>query len=81
MPAALAKCSIDAAAFCPPFSDFADRDCHSRVLFDSRQTPGEILDVLVVDASCLNNYSVVFAKLVRPGKAPTNWLKLTQSIR
>ena len=65
MPAALAKGSIDAVAFYPPFSDFAARDGHSRVLFDSRQTPGEIFDVLAVDPSYLHSHSAALAKLVK----------------
>ena len=65
MPAALATGIIDAVAFYPPFSDFAARDGHSRVLFDSRQTPGEIFDILVVDPSYLSGNSVALAKLVK----------------
>lgn len=65
MPAALAKGSIDAVAFYPPFSDFAARDGHSKVLFDSRQTPGEIFDILVVDPSYLRSHSAALAKLVK----------------
>ena len=65
MPAALAKGSVDAVAFYPPFSDFAARDGHSRVLFDSRQTPGEIFDILVVDPVYLRSHSAALAKLVK----------------
>lgn len=64
MPTALAKGSIDAVAFYPPFSDFTARDGHSRVLFDSLQTPGEILDILVVDPVYLRSDSAALAKLV-----------------
>ena len=65
MPAALAKGSIDSVAFYPPFSDFAARDCHSRVLFESRQTPGEIFDIFVVDLSYLRGYSAALVKLLK----------------
>jgi NitT/TauT family transport system substrate-binding protein len=65
MPAALEQGSVDAVAFYPPFSDYAARDGHSRVLFDSRQTPGEIFDILVVDPSYLHSHSVVLTKLVK----------------
>lgn len=65
MPAALAKGSVDAVAFYPPFSDFAAREGHSRVLFDSRQTPGEIFDILVVDPVYLRSHSGALAKLVK----------------
>ena len=65
MPAALEQGSVDAVAFYPPFSDYAARDGHSRVLFDSRKTPGEIFDILVVDPSYLHSHSVVLTKLVK----------------
>jgi NitT/TauT family transport system substrate-binding protein len=65
MPAALKQGSVDAVAFYPPFSDYAARDGHSRVLFDSRQTPGEIFDILVIDPSYLHSNSVVLTKLVK----------------
>jgi len=65
MPAALKQGSVDAVAFYPPFSDYAARDGHSRVLFDSRQTPGEIFDILVIDPSYLHSNSVVLTELVK----------------
>ena len=65
MPAALKQGSVDAVAFYPPFSDYAAREGHSRVLFDSRQTPGEIFDILVIDPSYLHSNSVVLTKLVK----------------
>ena len=65
MPAALKQGSVDAVAFYPPFSDYAARDGHSRVLFDSRQTPGEIFDILVIDPSYLHSNAVVLTKLVK----------------
>ena len=65
MPAALEQGSVDAVAFYPPFSDYAARDGYSRVLFDSRKTPGEIFDILVVDPLYLHSHSVVLTKLVK----------------
>ena len=65
MPAGLAKGSIDAVAFYPPFSDFAACNSHSSVLFESRQTPGEIFDILVVDLVCLRSHSAALVKLLK----------------
>ncbi|WP_242036384.1 ABC transporter substrate-binding protein [Cyanobium sp. FACHB-13342] len=64
MPEALAKGTVDAVAFFPPFSDAALRSGHSRVLFDSRQIPGEIFDVLVVDPAYLKQHFVAITKLL-----------------
>ena len=65
MPAALAEGRVDAVAFFPPFSDYAARDGQSRVLFDSRQIPGEIFDVLVVDPDYLERHSLALVKLLK----------------
>ena len=56
MPEALAKGTVQAAAFFPPFSEYAARQGQSRVLFDSSQIPGEIFDVLVVDPVYLRQH-------------------------
>lgn len=65
MPAALAEGRVDAVAFFPPFSDYAARDGYSRVLFDSRQLPGEIFDVLVVDPDYLKENRSAVVKLLK----------------
>ena len=65
MPAALADGSVDAVAFFPPFSDYAARAGHSKVLFDSRQIPGEIFDVLVVEPAYLKQHFGAMKKLVK----------------
>lgn len=49
MAGSLARRQVDAAAFFPPFSEYALRVGLAQVLFDSSQIPGEIFDVLVVD--------------------------------
>ena len=65
MPAALAKGEVQAAAFFPPFSEYAARKGQSRVLFDSSQIPGEIFDVLVVDPTYLRQHQDQIVALVR----------------
>lgn len=65
MPAALAEGRVDAVAFFPPFSDYAARDGQSQVLFDSRQIPGEIFDVLVVNPDYLRRHSAILVKLLK----------------
>ena len=49
MAGALQRQAVEAAAFFPPYSDYAIRAGLARRLFDSRAIPGEIFDVLVVD--------------------------------
>ena len=65
MPTALASGRVDAVTFFPPFSDYAARDGQSRVVFDSRQIPGEILDVLVVDPAFLKDHQGALVKLLK----------------
>ncbi|MCP9805983.1 ABC transporter substrate-binding protein [Cyanobium sp. T1B-Tous] len=65
MSEALAKGHVDAVAFFPPFSDAALRAGHSRVLFDSRQIPGEIFDVLVVESAYLKQNFHAIMKLLK----------------
>jgi NitT/TauT family transport system substrate-binding protein len=49
MPDALAAGDVDAVAFFPPYCEYAARQGHATTLFTSRQIPGEIFDVLVVE--------------------------------
>mgnify|MGYP003345035721 FL=1 len=53
IPAALASGRVDAAALFPPYSERATLQAGATRLFDSRQIPGEILHVLVVDPQAL----------------------------
>lgn len=69
MPAALASGEVQAAAFFPPFSDYAARDGQSRVLFDSRSIPGEIFDVLVVAPDFLRQNADLLPPLLRAWQA------------
>jgi NitT/TauT family transport system substrate-binding protein len=65
MPSALASGEVQAAAFFPPFSDYAARDGQSRVLFDSRSIPGEIFDVLVAAPDFLQEHGELLPPLLR----------------
>ena len=65
MEAALAKGEVQAAATYPPFSEAIRAAGHSRMLFNSRETPGEILDLLVVDRQFLHQHPQQVSALVR----------------
>ncbi|MBM5825420.1 MAG: hypothetical protein FJ054_08685 [Cyanobacteria bacterium M_surface_10_m2_119] len=65
MEPALAKGEVVAAATYPPFSEAIRAAGHSRTLFDSRETPGEILDLLVVDRQFLQQHPQRVNALVR----------------
>jgi NitT/TauT family transport system substrate-binding protein len=69
MPSALARGEVQAAAFFPPFSDYAARDGQSRVLFDSRSIPGEIFDVLVVSPDFLQRHGELIPPLLQAWQA------------
>jgi NitT/TauT family transport system substrate-binding protein len=75
MPEALAKGSVDAVAFFPPFSESALRAGHSRVVFDSRQIPGEIFDVLVVDPAYLKQHFGEMTKLLKTWQVAHDYAK------
>ncbi len=76
MPAALANGRVDAVAFFPPFSDYAAREGHARVLFDSRQIPGEIFDVLVVDPAYLRDQPRALVKLLKTWQDAHNFSRI-----
>ena len=61
---ALARAEVAAAALFSPYSERALRDGHSRMLFTSREIPGEIFDVLVVDPHYLKAHAKEVALLV-----------------
>jgi NitT/TauT family transport system substrate-binding protein len=65
MEAELAQGRVQAAATYPPFSETIRRAGHSRVLFTSAETPGEILDLLVVDRAFLKRQPRQVAQLLR----------------
>jgi NitT/TauT family transport system substrate-binding protein len=65
MEEALALGTVQAATTYPPFSEAIRQAGHSRVLFSSRETPGEILDLLVVDRHFLKREPGQVAALVR----------------
>jgi len=65
MAADLRQGVVDAAVFYPPFSDFAARDGHSHVVFDSRAIPEEVFDVLVVAPEYLKENGETLTKIVK----------------
>ena len=65
MPDALDRGDVAAAALFPPFSDQAIATGKVRPLFTSREIPGEIFDILVVDPDFLANNRQALARLVR----------------
>lgn len=66
---ALARGTVDAVAFFPPYSELAYRDGVVRKLFDSRAIPGEIFDVLVVSPEFYATQGAVLARLLRTWQA------------
>jgi NitT/TauT family transport system substrate-binding protein len=69
MPEALASGKVDAVAFFPPYSEYAARQGHSRILFDSRAIPGEIFDVLVVSPKALQRDRDALVRVLRAWQA------------
>jgi len=65
MASALANGDVAAAALFPPYSEMAERTGQSRVLFTSKQIPGEIFDVLVADPTYLADHRQDVVKLLR----------------
>lgn len=65
MPDALSRGEVAAAAFFPPYSERAERSGKSHVLFTSRQIPGEIFDVLVVDPQYLREHAAEVNDVIR----------------
>ena len=75
MPQALARGEVMAAALFPPFSDQAQRLAPVRPLFTSREIPGQIFDVLVVDPSLLSGQRQALVKLLRTWQAALETLR------
>lgn len=69
MAGSLARREVQAAAFFPPFSDYALRVGLAQVLFDSSQIPGEIFDVLVVAPEVALRRRRELVKLLRTWQA------------
>ena len=69
MPSAFADGEVVAGALFPPFSDEVQRRSPVRALFTSREIPGEIFDVLVVDPTLLNSQRALLVKLLRSWQA------------
>ena len=69
MPQALARGEVVAAALFPPFSKAAQRLAPVRPLFTSREIPGEIFDVLVVDPGVLSRQRPALVRLLRTWQA------------
>ncbi|MFM7312519.1 MAG: ABC transporter substrate-binding protein [Cyanobium sp.] len=65
MAESLRRGEVAGAALFPPFSDEALRDGQNRTLFTSREIPGEILDVLVVEPRLLASRPEAIAHLLR----------------
>ena len=66
---ALAMRAVDAVAFFPPYSERAYRDGVAHKLFDSREIPGEIFDVLVVSPEFYATQGPLLARLLRTWQA------------
>ena len=75
MPKAFADGEVVAGALFPPFSDEAQRLAPVRPLFTSREIPGEIFDVLVVDPSHLSRKRDLLVKLLRSWQAAQDELR------
>ncbi len=75
MPKAFADGEVVAGALFPPFSDEAQRLAPVRPLFTSREIPGEIFDVLVVDPSQLTRKRDLLVKLLRSWQAAQDELR------
>mgnify|MGYP006275094917 CR=1 FL=1 len=69
MPQALARREVVAAALFPPFSEAAMRSAPVRPLFSSREIPGQIFDVLVVDPAMLDLERRSLVRLLRAWQA------------
>ena len=75
MAAALNKGTVDAAALFPPFSDQAMAGGRVQPLFTSREIPGEIFDILVVDPEVLETRRSALVRLLRAWQAAHDELR------
>ena len=75
MAAALNSGTVEAAALFPPFSDQAMAGGRVRPLFTSREIPGEIFDILVVDPEVINTRRPALVRLLRAWQAAHDALR------
>lgn len=75
MPAAFAAGDLMAGALYPPFTEEAQNLAPVRPLFTSREIPGEIFDVLVVDPVMLSRQRGPLVKLLRSWQAAQDALR------
>ncbi|MFZ9951575.1 MAG: ABC transporter substrate-binding protein [Vulcanococcus sp.] len=75
MPRAFAAGDLAAGSLYPPFSDEAQRLAPVRPLFTTREIPGEIFDVLVVDPTLLNSKRGLLVSLLRTWQAAQDELR------
>ena len=75
MPAAFAAGELKAGALYPPFSEEAQRRAPVRPLFSSRDLPGEIFDVLVVDPALLSRERGAVVRLLRTWQSAQDALR------
>ena len=68
----LASGEIDGVALYPPFSDALVQRGLAVPVFDSREIPGEIFDVLVVDPAFYSQNTALLARLLRVWQAAHN---------
>jgi NitT/TauT family transport system substrate-binding protein len=69
MGGAIGRGEVRAAALFPPFSDQALATGRVRTLFTSREIPGEIFDILVVDPAFLKDHRASLTALLRTWQA------------
>lgn len=73
MPNALIRGRVEAAVLYSPFSEQAVRFGFSRVVFDSRQMPGELSDLLVVDPAYYEMNRAAIVRLLRVWQEAHDW--------
>lgn len=75
MPRALTSGRVEAAVLYSPFSEQAMRLGISRVLFDSRQMPGELNDLLVVEPGFYEGHRPAIIRLLRVWQEAHDWAR------
>jgi NitT/TauT family transport system substrate-binding protein len=75
MPQALAWGQVEAAVLYSPFSEQAVRLGFSRVVFDSRQMPGELCDLLVVEPKYYERNRSAIIRLLRAWQDAHDWAR------
>lgn len=75
MPRALMRGEVEAAVLYSPFSEQAVRLGFSRVVFDSRQMPGELSDLLVVEPTYYERNRAAIIELLRAWQDAHDWAR------